>query len=252
MKRFHQVILTAVLAGGCLSLSLSASETDLKAHASWRLWIDTEGRVTQMTVNDRLTDEVHAQIDPIVRRWVFIPGQIDGHSAATETSVSVNFRFVNMGDGKYAVHIDEAVTGGSVDVATESPPKYPRNEMFKGHSGLAVLDVAYGTDGIVTEVKLADGAPAVANDFVAAASKAIKNWKFSPEVVGGHALAGHAVTPMCFTVERTYGPRVPHTAPTPPMCEWKPPGARAPLHDGDVMALAPAARLRDDVSTHSM
>jgi TonB family protein len=171
----------------------------------------------------------------------------------TETSVTVNFRLVDVGSGKYSVHIDDATTGGAVDVKFRSPPKYPRNEMIKGRSGLAVLDVAYGADGQVTDIRLADGAPAVADDFAKAAISAIRLWKFSPEFVGGHALAGHVVTPMCFTVERRYGTaRPPTTLPPSPMCEWRPPGAATPLHDGEVMALAPVARLRDDVTTHAM
>jgi hypothetical protein len=36
------------------------------------------------------------------------------------------------------------------------------------------------------------------------------------------------------------------------MCEWRPPGAAAPLRDGEVMALAPVARLRDNVTASAM
>jgi TonB family protein len=138
-----------------------------------------------MTGTDRLTDAAHAQIDPIVRRWIFVPGQIDGRPVDTETNLTVSFTLVDAGDDHYSVHVDQATTGGAADAEHRSPPKYPRSEIIKGRSGLAVLDVAYGTDGQVTDVRLADGAPAVADDFVKAASTAIRSWKFSPEVVGG-------------------------------------------------------------------
>jgi TonB family protein len=247
-----QVFVGLLVCGGSAVCS-SASGADLQVTASWRVLINADGHISSMTANDRLTDVAHAQIDPIVRQWVFVPGQIDGRPVDTETTVTVGFTLVDIGDDKYSVHIDQATTGGAADIESRSPPKYPRNEMIKGHGGLAVLDVAYGTDGQVTEIKLADGAPAVADDFVKAASSAIRLWKFSPEVVGGHALAGHVVTPMCFTVERFYGAaRPPKTLPPSPMCEWKPPGWTVPLRDGEVMALAPVARLRDNVVTHAM
>ena len=246
-------IVVGLLFLGYSAACLSASDAGLQVTASWRVLIDADGHVSSMTANDRLTEAAHAQIDPIVRRWAFIPGQIDGRPVDTETSVTVSFILVDVGDDKYSVHIDQATTGGAPDIKFRSPPKYPRNEIIKGRSGLAVLDVAYGTDGQVTDIELADGAPAVADDFVKAASTAIRLWRFSPEVVGGHALAGHVVTPMCFTVERTYGAaRPPQTLPPAPMCEWRPPGSAAPLRDGEVMALAPVARLRDDVTTHAM
>jgi TonB family protein len=245
-------IVVGVFGYVCSAVCLSA-DPGLQVTASWRVLIDADGHVSSMTANDRLTEAAHAQIDPIVRRWIFIPGHVNGRPAETETSVTVGFTLVDLGNDKYSARIDQATTGGAADIKFRAPPKYPRNEMIKGHSGLAVLDVAYGTDGQVTDVKLADGAPAVADDFVKAASSAIQLWRFSPEVVGGHALAGHVVTPMCFTVERFYGAaRPPQTLPPSPMCEWRPPGSATPLRDGEVMALAPVARLRDDVTTHAM
>jgi TonB family protein len=253
MKKFLEAAALGVCAFvASASTCAWASDSTIKLHAAWRVSIDIDGHIVQMKANDRLLDTVHAQIDPIAHRWAFIPGQVDGLPAPTETNLSVDFRLVPAGDDRYTVHIDDARTGGAVDSGTESPPTYPRNEMFKGRSGLAVLDVAYAIDGHVTDVKLVDGAPSVADDFVQSASTAVRRWTFSPEVVGGHALAGHVVTPMCFTVERMFGPRPPKTLPASPKCDWKPAGARAPLHDGEALAIAPAARLRDDVTTHAM
>jgi len=253
MKKFTEapaLVATAFVMSA--STGAWASDSTLKLHAAWRVSIDVDGHIVQMKANDRLIDAVHAQIDPIARRWAFIPGQVNGLPAATETNLIVDFTFVPADDDRYTVHIDDARTGGAVDSGRESPPTYPRNEMFKGHSGLVVLDVAYATDGHVTDVKLVDGAPSVADAFVQSASTAVRRWTFSPEVVGGYAVAGHVVTPMCFTVERMSGPRPPKTLPPSPKCDWKPAGARAPLHDGEALAIAPAARLRDDVTTHAM
>ena len=253
MKKFIEATALGVLAFvASASTCTWASDSTLKLQATWRVSIDVDGQIAQMKANDRLTDAVHAQIDPIARRWAFIPGKVDGVPAATETNLSVNFTLVPAGDDRYTLQIDNARTGGAVDSGTRLPPKYPPNEMFKHHSGLAVLDVAYGNDGHVVDVKLVDGAPSVADDFVQSASAAVRHWTISPEIVGGHALAGHVVTPLCFTVERMAGPRPPKTQPPSPVCDWKPAGARAPLHDGEALAIAPAARLRDDVTTHAM
>jgi TonB family protein len=253
VKKFIEAAAFGVLAFvASASTCVSASDSTLKLQAAWRVSIDADGYVVQMKANDRLIDAVHAEIDPIARRWMFVPGQVDGLPVATETNLSVDFTLVPVGDDRYTVHIDDARTGGAVDSGTESPPKYPRTEMIKVRSGLAVLDVAYGLDGHVTDVKLVDGAPSVADDFVQSASAAVRHWTFSPEVVGGHALAGHVVMPMCFTIVRDYGPRPPKTLPDSAMCDWTPPGAHAPRHDGQALAIAPAVRLRDDVTTHAM
>jgi TonB family protein len=246
---FRFAIAAALALGTGAAIADSGAEAH-KGHGSWSISLDAGGHIVAMTAHDRLIDGVHEQIDPLVRRWAFIPGAIDGKSVATETNLSVDFTLVPVGEDRYAVRIDSARTGAAIVEKSDKPPKYPRGEISKGKSGLAVLDISYDADGNVLEVEHAKGAPPVSDDFYRAATATARTWKLTPEVVGGRAIAGHIVSPMCFFTVRTLG--LPKTMPpAPPACDWIPPGERVALHDGDALALAPAARLRDDVTTHA-
>jgi TonB family protein len=246
----NRIAFAAVLAVAAHVAAALADPQPIKGYAEWRVSLDAQGHVTKLESNDRLLDFVHARLDPLVRSWPFIPGALDGTPSPTETNLMVGFTLVPHGTDDYTVRIDSARTGGAFERRSQTPPQYPKTEMHLGKSGFAVLDVKYATDGHVTEVRRADGAPDVAEDFFKASREAVFHWKFEPEIVGGIARAGHVVTPMCFQVVRTSGlPKAP--PPSPPACHWTPPGERVALQDGDTLPIDPAARLRDDVTTHA-
>src|SRR5689334_22843475 len=91
MKKLTEAAALGVLAFvTSASACAGASDSTLKLHAAWHVSIDVDGNIAQMKANDRLTDAVHEQIDPIARRWAFIPGKLNGIPAATETNVSVD------------------------------------------------------------------------------------------------------------------------------------------------------------------
>jgi len=91
----------------------------------------------------------------------------------------------------------------------------------------------------------AQGAPAVAMSLVRSAEKAVRGWGFTPEVVGGHALAGSAFISVCFDIVSS-GARPNND------CAWTPPGAKSALRETDAFALAPATRLETDVVGHTL
>jgi hypothetical protein len=108
-----------------------------------------------------------------------------------------------------------------------------------------VLKVDYDAKGHVIAAKRRDDAPEVAADLETAAARAVKSWRFTPEVVGGRPLAGSAIVPICFElvgmgkdIERAN-------------CNWVPPGVKS-LQEGGVLALDPAARLKTDIAGHTL
>jgi hypothetical protein len=97
----------------------------------------------------------------------------------------------------------------------------------------------------VIAAKRRDDAPAVSDDLEVAAARAVKSWAFTPEVVGGRALAGSAIVPICFElvgmgkdIERAN-------------CNWVAPGVKS-LQEGGVVAIDPAARLKTDIVGHTL
>ena len=91
----------------------------------------------------------------------------------------------------------------------------------------------------------AEGAPTVAASLVRSAENAVKDWGFSPEVVGGHALAGSALVSVCFEI-------VPAGTRPKMDCAWRPPGARSDLRDNEALALESAVHLETDVVGHTL
>ena len=61
------------------------------------------------------------------------------------------------------------------------PPKYPKKARKKGIQGTVLLHVMISKTGDVTTVELVSGDPLLAS----AAIDAVKQWKYSPTLLGG-------------------------------------------------------------------
>jgi len=209
----------------------------------WSVSLDAAGHVTRLEPSDKtLADAVRLPLDKAIRSWQFIPGSVDGQPAATDTTLALDITLVPFGDDKFALRVDDARTGG--DVTTKGirvPPKYPATAIRHNRQGMVVLKVDYDPTGHVLAANPHEGAPVVAAELTTSAARAVKRWMFSPEIVGGHALAGSVIVPICFEMVG-FGKPMPRTA-----CEWVPPGAHRGLHENDVLAIEPAAKLQTDV-----
>ncbi|MFI4970668.1 MAG: hypothetical protein ACHP7D_10725, partial [Lysobacterales bacterium] len=73
---------------------------------------------------------VREPLEHAIRSWIFEPGRIDGQPAPTETTLTLDVSFVPSADGKYAVRIDDARTGGDIDLAASkrAPPRVCRTK----------------------------------------------------------------------------------------------------------------------------
>ncbi len=140
--------------------------------------------------------------------------------------------------------MDLAHTG--VD-ATTVPPHYPRTAVERHIVGEVVVRIGYDADGNVTSTALEPGAPDADKSLVEASIDAAKKWKFQPEIVGGHNLAGYAIVPFCFNLRYIGG------GGKSAKCDWKRSGSgEALLDDGKALALNPAAKLLTDVAGHTL
>jgi protein TonB len=63
-------------------------------------------------------------------------------------------------------------------------PEYPDDARAQKVEGPVVLEVQIGRDGAVEDVKLTNGPPLLAR----AATDAVKQWRFKPRLMNGHAV----------------------------------------------------------------
>lgn len=218
-----------------------ADEADSRYRVRWTLSLDATGHVVDVKAGAQtLADVVRVPLEHAIRGWRFVPGKVNGEPAPTETMLTLDIALVPAGD-KFNVRVDDARTGGGVSIAgPRKPPHYPPDAIQHRWQGMVVLKVDYDGEGHVVATKPQEGAPEVAMSLVRSAEKAVKAWAFEPEVVGGHAIAGSAIVPVCFEI-------VPHGTRPEMRCDYTPPGARSVLHDNDVFAIEPVAKLETDV-----
>lgn len=213
----------------------------------WSLSLDAEGRVANLRLQDDPPKAIREQLEAAIRKWQFVSGTINGVPVPTETTLTVDVTLVPVGEDKYALRVDDARTGGAVKTGDMhgNYPKYPTDSERHRRQGLVVLKVDYDATGHVTATTRHADAPAVADDLEASAARAIKTWRFTPEVVGGRALAGSAIVPICFEIVGM-GKDIERAN-----CNWIPPGAKS-LQQGGVVAIAPATRLMTDIVGHTL
>lgn len=68
---------------------------------------------------------------------------------------------------------------------------------------------------------------------------AARQWKITPEYVGGHGVAGSIEVGVCYTVTTAWPPDFD--------CAWTPTGTKSKIRSGSGFALAPVAKLSTDV-----
>jgi TonB family protein len=224
-------------------------EGEPKVHARWALTIDPSGRVTALeSLGDPPVPALRTPLETAIRGWHFQPGTINGKPAETKTTFSLDLALVEHGGDRFALRVDDARTGA--DLTTEGfhhvVPKYPHEAMRRHIDGMVVLRIDYDGKGHVVASRLHDGAPQVDVSFVRSAQDAARRWTFSPEIVGGHGLAGSTIVPICFA---DYTRRTPKEDPG---CAWTPPEGHGALGDGAIVAIDPAARLETAVVGHTL
>jgi TonB family protein len=220
MKRF---LLLALLAAA-IPLHAASSDDALSADLQWKLSLDADGRIVGLapTSPDYLP-AVRAQIEPVVRRWHFTPGKVDGRPAPTTTTLKVGVAFDTSNPNAVDVRIVSASTG--VWLRHVVAPRYPERSLRMNHGGAVVVRVEYDAEGHITSAQNA-AEMSTANDglLVNAALDAVRQWTFATELVANHGIAGKALVPVCFEGGRE-------------KCHWNSePGAK-PMHANEPSTL---------------
>lgn len=230
-------IVAIVLA--CASFALAAKEdAPIVVTVTWDISLDADGRVTKLATDDRKVPKAHAQLEDVIRSWRFSPGKLDGRRVATDTHLHVRLAIRRV-EQQYELEIVRASTGP--DYHRGQPPKYPELAAKMRKQGVAVLYVEYDGGGKVTRIEPARDAPKPNARLLKAAMDSVSTWTFSPEVVGGRAMAGFALVPVCFQL-----PDEPRS------CAWKNDGTGESMDGDDAVAMNPAATLVTEVAGRTL
>lgn len=163
--------------------------------------IAADGTVKKLTwLDDRPAAKlVIALIEPRIKTWEFVPGNVDGQPALTQTYLSVQVLGEGREDGALALKFGEARTGALSETLT--PPSYPHSAARAGVSATVVTEVDVGIDGVPTIRSMtfdASRGGSYRKEFVAAAEAAIKTWTIRPEKVAGHPVSARMRIPIDF------------------------------------------------------
>ena len=218
------------------SASHAAAGKPVDLTMSWSVALDAKGSITSLTPTQTTNPGLYQRLAPAIRTWHFTTGKVKGVSVPSETTLTIHVTLEPV-DGFYRVRLRDATTGARY--ATMTPPKYPDGALMSKRGGAVMLQVHYDAAGSVTEAKLVDGGvPKPGNDIERAAIAAVKHWTFTPESVGGHAIAGSARVPLCFSAR-------PETENT---CRWQIDKSEVSLDTKVPLAMNPAVRLETDVA----
>lgn len=191
---------------GCIALALLADAQ--AAPAGFDIWlkadiaIAADGSIESLQWNQEppARQVLQAKVEPLVRRWEFIPGSIDGRRARTETHLKVQVIGIAQPDGTLALKFGGAITGASPGKLM--PPRYPRDAVMAGVSGAVTSIVAIDAAGVVTLQSSEFHGTKYRKQFVAAAESAVKGWTFDLERVGGHPVPAKLSVPTSFCVDK--------------------------------------------------
>ena len=236
--------LLTFLACFALISAAQAATDNVAIDASWRITIDPQGHVTTMTAasTERIDHipQIRTRLEQAVRNWQFLPGLVDGKPAETQTRLHLSITLIPTSDNSLQIKVDRANLGG--ELVSQIAPRYPAEAIRHQQQGEVVLRVAYDTTGKVTSATIFPGSPVAAPLLVDASVNIARKWQFTPEIVGGHGVAGEVVTPFCYSLGRHRGTH----------CDWKRPGDSDALRDGETLALNPAAKLLTEVAGHTL
>lgn len=166
--------------------------------------IAADGRVRtlawQVPERKPLVGLLTQRLEPAVRGWKFQPGTLDGAPADTRTYLSIKTRGTPDSAGGLAFVIVRASTGARSLLLT--PPRYPTGAAVGGISATVVTEVDVDAQGKVAfqTVQFVNnrGSDRYRREFIAATEKAVAAWTFTPERVGGHAVAARMRIPVTF------------------------------------------------------
>lgn len=186
----------------CLLLSPAFAAERFFGHQSARISVDREGRIARLEwVDSTLSAAMLDVLAARVRKVEFEPAMVDGVPAEAESTLHLRLE-AKVVDANLSLHIDGVDVTAGIEPGT--PPRYPPQMLRRGKTAVVKLRIEFDGSGRVTHIEPFDP-DAPEDEFLRAATKAAKHWKFYPERVAGIGIAGTAIVPVRFSIQT--GPR---------------------------------------------
>lgn len=184
--------------------------------------LDGDGRLQDVSPHGAPSDGTARALADEVRGWVFAGDAAGGVRAASTSYLRV---VVDADDG-----VVSATTGPAP--AQLGMPTFPVRDQLASRHGTVVLRLSIAADGSVSAAEVHDVHGSVSRPMAAAAVRAARDWRFSPETVAGSPVAASMLWPVCYL-----GPQADAGD-----CVWTGPDAQR-YSSQTVLAIEPAVRL---------
>jgi TonB family protein len=193
-----KTLATLTMLVSLINSSAVRSEQRPDIFLQWSLTLDAGGHIESLTSLSRSElQQLADQLDPMIRRWHFTPGNINGQPAETDTTLTVRVALDDTASGSYHVRVVSAMTGARYQAGPA--PAYP---MRTGRYGEVNIEVTHDAAGrVLSATVLRPFDRHVDSALMRTALEAVKKASFRPETVDGHGVAGSAIASTCFSLE---------------------------------------------------
>jgi len=197
--------LLLAVAAGMLSMAgaaLASGASDPAMSFVFRMSLNAGGKITALdyTGKDGNDNPVARKLELVIRSWDFVPGKVDGVPAQTDTTLIVRAVLRKSSGESIELGIIDAHTGPAAERLVQ--PGYPSQDLAGLIEARLIAVASVGANGRVTKVEFAGTSPMIDTNrkaFEAAVVEAAKDyWRFRPERVSGHAVAGRVSLPIDF------------------------------------------------------
>lgn len=237
MKAGLFTVFVALLSASQLSFAKEPESEVISA--VWDLAVAADGSIEQLSIVSSLPPALVTQLEGEIRRWSFRPGAIDGKPVSSRTSLTVELGLEPLDSKSMRVKILSGETGSRAVKAVS--PQYPDSSVKQRRGGMVVLIGKFDASGKVTDVELHKDSPVKSGALMKAAKASVLHYQMQPENVGGRAVAGNFVVPICFTL---YGPSGQMSSGS---CDWKRSDSESVVPNGQALAVNPEVTLETEV-----
>ncbi len=225
-------ILVAILAVSGLTSTAAVSaapapqETAEQRVYTYMLELDSQGRIKRLSLHGSAGDAVSRALEDDIQGWIFEPGGGVATSTTTYLRAVVTPR-ETAPDGFALVSV---TTGPAPERLMQ--PAFPIRDQRAGNEGTVVMKLEIGPDGSVDRSEVHDLVGDISRSMAKAAADSTRQWRFTPEMVDGRAVASTILWPVCFL-----GPESSAS-----QCAWEGPDAQR-YSSKTVLTLDPASKL---------
>jgi TonB family protein len=238
-KMISKTVLSVAFVLLGMSASLAVAREPVQLAINWDLSLNSDGSIEKLSLVGTAPDALREQLEATIRKWDFDTGVINGKPIASTTTLTVKLTLDPVDSDLWSTTIVGAHTGARLKSGWL--PNYPSAAAKDRRDGVVLVLGDFDSEGRVIAAKIHEGSPVSDGRLVGAAISAVKRFTMLPEQVGGRAVAGQFIVPVCFILSG--GNTGKKTS-----CRWEGGKDGSPLNGGEALALSPAVELKTNVA----